>query len=197
MIEHVNSENPREFWKHIKSLGPKKKSNQIPFEVYCYDENGKQYLSNDQNTVLDTWKYDFENLYNLDGEQHIDGDFEKTIEENISVSENCMSYDTQTGMNKPREIGEVQWAVNRSKSGKSMGPDTLPYEIFKNDNSLNLLAKLYNNIFETGVIPSLWRTAIIKPIPKKSTKDFRVPAHYHAISLLSTVYKLFIKSIKE
>ena len=60
------------------------------------------------------------------------------------------------GMNKPIEIAEVQWAVNRSKSGKSMGPDNLPYKIFKNENSVNLLAKLYNYIFETGVIPSLW-----------------------------------------
>ena len=191
MIESINSENRREFWKHIKSLGPKKKSNKIPCEVYCYDEKGKQYLSNDQNTVLDTWKYEFENLCNLDGEQNIDGEFEKTIEENISVSENCMSYGSQTGMNKPIEIGEVQWPVNRSKSGKSMGPDNLPYEIFKNENSVNLLTKLYNYIFETGVIPSLWRTAIIKPIPKNSTKDFRVPAQYRAISLLSAVYKLF------
>ena len=39
LIERVNSENPRQFWKHIKSLGPKRKSNQIPFKVYCYDKN--------------------------------------------------------------------------------------------------------------------------------------------------------------
>ena len=102
-----------------------------------------------------------------------------------------MSYDTQTGMNKPIEIGEVQWAVNRSKFGKSMGPNNLPHEVFKNKNSVNLLAKLYNYILETGIIPTLRQTAIIKPIPKNSTKDFRVPAQYREISLLSTVYKLF------
>ena len=72
-----------------------------------------------------------------------------------------------------------------------MGPDNLSYEIFKNENSVNLLAKSYNYILETVVIPSLWRTAIIKPIPKNSTKDFRIPTQYCAISLLSTVYKLF------
>ena len=36
-----------------------------------------------------------------------------------------------------------------------MGPDNLPYEIFKNETSINLLAKLYNHIFEIGDMPTL------------------------------------------
>ena len=74
---------------------------------------------------------------------------------------------------------------------KAIGLDHLPYEIFKNPNLVSLLTKLFNCIYESGIIPSIWRVAIIKPIPKSSTQDLRIPTQYRAISLLSTVYKLF------
>ena len=39
--------------------------------------------------------------------------------------------------------------------------------------------------------------AIIKPIPKNSLADFRIPLEYRGISLLSTVYKLFTSVIND
>jgi hypothetical protein len=41
------------------------------------------------------------------------------------------------------------------------------------------------------IIPSIWKQAIIKPIPKSSTIDPRLPLNYRGIALLSTVYKLY------
>ena len=40
-------------------------------------------------------------------------------------------------------------------------------------------------------MPTIWKTAIIKPIPKSAMVDPRLPLQYRGISLLSTVYKLF------
>ena len=50
---------------------------------------------------------------------------------------------------------------------------------------------MFNLIFDTGLIPKLWKCAIIKPIPKNSLMDPRIPLNYRGISLLSTVYKMF------
>ncbi len=63
-IEHLNTENPREFWEAIKRLGPIKKT-EIPMEVY--DEHG--HVNNDVNCVLNTWSKEYETLfqeYNVD-----------------------------------------------------------------------------------------------------------------------------------
>ena len=40
-------------------------------------------------------------------------------------------------------------------------------------------------------MPTVWKIGIIKPIPKSSLLDPRVPLQYRGICLLSTVYKLF------
>ena len=56
-VEQVSTENPKEFWDHIKQLGPKRKGS-IPMEVYGYDEN----INSDENFVFQKWLSDFENL---------------------------------------------------------------------------------------------------------------------------------------
>ena len=50
---------------------------------------------------------------------------------------------------------------------------------------------MFNKIFDINIIPTDWKCAIIKPIPKSSILDPRVPLNYRGISLLSTVYKMF------
>ena len=56
---------------------------------------------------------------------------------------------------------------------------------------INSLHALFNICLDNGLIPSIWRTAIITPIPKDSTKDPRIPLNYRGISLLSIVSKLY------
>ena len=58
-IEEVCTKNPKEFWNHIKKLGPRKKS-ETPMKVRL-DENTH---SSDIDTVLEKWKNDFSSLYN-------------------------------------------------------------------------------------------------------------------------------------
>ena len=50
---------------------------------------------------------------------------------------------------------------------------------------------LFNKIYESSITPTIWNLAIVKPIPKNSLADPRLPLEYRGISLLSTVYKLF------
>ena len=56
---------------------------------------------------------------------------------------------------------------------------------------MSLLTKIFKFVFDTGIIPSVWKLAIIKPIPKNALLDPRIPLNYRGISLQSTVYKLF------
>jgi hypothetical protein len=72
-----------------------------------------------------------------------------------------------------------------------VGVDSLPNEIFKNRTSSKLLHCLFNKIFTLHVIPSVWKMAIIKPIPTNSSIDTRLPSQYGGIALLSTMYKLY------
>ena len=51
--------------------------------------------------------------------------------------------------------------------------------------------KLFQYYFDTGIFPSCWNQAIIKPIPKSKSKDPRVPLNYRGINLLSNIYKAY------
>ncbi len=57
-IEQLNTNNPREFWNELNNLGPRKKT-QIPMEVYDSESN----ITNNTNTVLNTWKSEFNELF--------------------------------------------------------------------------------------------------------------------------------------
>ena len=89
------------------------------------------------------------------------------------------------------DLNEVKKVIENAKLNKSIGIDNLPYEIFKNGKLTQVLAKLFNKVYDTCIIPTIWRLAIIKPLPKNSTMDPRLPLQYRGISLLSTLYKLY------
>jgi hypothetical protein len=86
---------------------------------------------------------------------------------------------------------EVQKALRKAKVNKATGFDGIPNEILKAGNSTSLLCTLFQRIFVSNIIPGAWNKAIIKPIPKGSMLDPKLPTQYRGISLLSTVYKLY------
>ena len=184
-LEETVKNNPREFWKVLKNLGPHKDQS-IPFEVY--DDN--KVVITDRNQVLNKWKSDYEKLYKapVEADCFDDQHFERCIEE-ISTLET--SINILPGLNHAIEIEEVRKSIHSSKNKKSVGLDNLPNEIFKNDASVRILATLFNKLFETGLVPSIWRKAILKPIPKGAKCDPRIPLEYRGISLVSTVYKIY------
>ncbi len=88
-------------------------------------------------------------------------------------------------------IEEVCKVLNKMRNNKALGIDNLPYEVLKNTESSLLLTKLFHKVFQTHIIPSLWRKSIIKPILKGSITDPHIPLQYRSIALLSTVYKIY------
>ncbi len=187
-IENINTKNPREFWRLISNIGPcKKKPNNIPLEVLL--ENGE--VIKDVPTVLNTWKEKYKDLFKEAAPNCFDDAYlhEKICE--LNELENNMSNTPTSFLNSMILPHEVRKCIFTAKNNKSIGLDNLPYEILKNEISVSLLTKLFNVIFQSRIVPSLWLKAIIKPIPKSAMTDARMPLQYRGISLLSTVSKLY------
>ena len=173
----VESENPKQFWNMIKRLGPRQNT-EIPLEII--DNNGQ--IVCDIPAVLDHWKLEFHNLYNK-------SNLENNVDEVKTVFTN--------NMDEPFCISEVSKAIQHAKNGKAPGPDGLPYDIFKNEASTQLLTVLFNKCYFTGLSPSIWTKAYIKPIPKSKTLDTRVPINYRGISLLCCIAKLYSATLNK
>ena len=184
-IEKNCTSDPKKFWDTLRRIGPRKTSH-IPLEVV--DDNGIE--SNRIDDVLHKWKTEYEKLFSfvpMDGE--FDEAFYTSIVEGMAELERtCHVLD---GLNDNITNAEVVSVIRGAKVNKSVGLDNLPNEILKNESTIEVLTVLFQKVFELGLIPSLWKFGILKPIPKSSLTDPRVPLQYRGISLLSTVYKLF------
>ncbi len=65
----------------------------------------------------------------------------------------------------PATIKKIKTYI-QYKNNKAVGIDSLPIEVLKNNASCELLKCLFHKICVIHVIPSAWKRAIIKPIPK-------------------------------
>ena len=101
---------------------------------------------------------------------------------------------TREGLDITRE--EVHYAVSLSKNRKAPGPDGIYSEvikILKNEESLNVIVKLFNMVYRSGVIPSDWLQSTFVTLPKKSSA--KRCSDYRLISLMSHFLKIFLKII--
>ena len=82
---------------------------------------------------------------------------------------------------------ELHHSLNRYHD-TAVGPDKIHYQFLKHlpESSLRVLLHAFNNIWQTGQIPSSWQEATIIPIPKRITA---IPTNYHPIALTSCICK--------
>ena len=76
------------------------------------------------------------------------------------------------------------------KLWKAVRCDEIPNEVLKVPGVWGILCKLFNVCFEKSLILSVWKSAIIKPIPKGKLYDKYCPVNYCCISLISCSAKL-------
>ena len=79
----------------------------------------------------------------------------------------------------------------KAKLGKAPGLDCIIYDALKNELAIKALCELFNYCLNTGFILSVWRKAIIYPIPKAGNNDPRIPLNDREISLLPVISKLY------
>ena len=91
--------------------------------------------------------------------------------------------------------GRIRYRHNTFKNAKSSGFDGIINEFIKHASTLfkQVLLKLFNAIFNTGIFPKVWAIGEIVPIHKKG--DVNDPSNYRGITLMSCLGKLFTSII--
>lgn len=97
--------------------------------------------------------------------------------------------------NVPFSPSELRAALSQCHD-TSPGPDGVPYAFLRhmNDTAFNFLLALFNQIWITGDFPSIWRVAVVLPIPKPG-KDHLHATNYRPISLTSCLCKVLEKMV--
>ena len=157
-----------------------------------YDDNGN--VCDDNKTVFETWHTDFNGVYNPNNEIDYDQTFYDNILQHKRLLEDNMLdplYVQNDFLNAPISRQEIEKVIYKAKNNKSCGFDKIPYEVLKFTTVIDVLHSLFQFCLDTGKIPSIWRNAMILPIPKDATKDPRVPLNYRGISRLPCISKLY------
>ncbi len=187
-LESACDDSPKKFWDTIKQLGPRK-AKSIPMTVKVGDD-----LVSDKVEVCNKWKSDFEMLYNNVGSNcTFDDDLLASVldhKANLEREMNVPGYVSNESLNHDIRVDEIEKVVVNLKKKKATGCDFIPNEVLKCHETRVLLCTLCNTCFKYSVIPSAWKRALIKPIPKGG-KDPYLPLSYRGISLVSCVAKVY------
>ncbi|KAK3510278.1 hypothetical protein QTP70_032702, partial [Hemibagrus guttatus] len=138
------------------------------------DRDGRVLTS--EESVQRRWKEYFEELMNEENER------EKRVEGVNSVKQK---------VDKIRK-DEVRKALKRMKSGKAVGPDDIPVEVWKclGEAAVEFLTSLFNRVLESERMPEEWRRSVLVPI-FKNKGDVQSCSNYRGIKLMSHTMKLW------
>ena len=99
------------------------------------------------------------------------------------------SSDESEPYNVPFTLSELKESLKKSKD-TAAGPDNIHYQFLRRlpESCLQVLLKVYNQVWESGNFPPSWREALVVPIPKPG-KDTTKPENYRPIALTSCLCK--------
>ncbi|KAK3522566.1 hypothetical protein QTP86_024988, partial [Hemibagrus guttatus] len=134
-----------------------------------------------EESVQRRWKEYFEELMNEENER------EKRVEGVNSVEQK---------VDKIRK-DEVWKALKRMKSGKAVGPDDIPVEVWKclGEAAVEFLANLFNRVLESERMPEEWRRSVLVPI-FKNKGDVQSCSNYKGIKLMSHTMKVWERVVE-
>ncbi|KAK3548755.1 hypothetical protein QTP70_020328 [Hemibagrus guttatus] len=143
------------------------------------DRDGRVLTS--EESVQRRWKEYFEELMNEENER------EKRVEGVNSVEQK---------VDKIRK-DEVRKALKRMKSGKAVGPDDIPVEVWKclGEAAVEFLTSLFNRVLESERMPEEWRRSVLVPI-FKNKGDVQSCSNYRGIKLMSHTMKVWERVVE-
>lgn len=97
--------------------------------------------------------------------------------------------------NQPFSFSELSWALNKCR-GSSAGPDDVGYPLLQHLPYIgkSFLLDIINEIWQTGKIPTDWKSSLIVPILKPD-KNCQNPESYRPISLLNCISKVMERMV--
>ena len=124
--------------------------------------------------------------------------FSKLLNETNTSKTNLRENNSRVERHFHRRIRteEVNEALKKMKSGKAVGPDDLPIEVWRcmGEVEVQWLTRLFNRIFETRKMPDAWRHSVVVPI-YKNKGDIQNCTNYRGIKLMSHTMKLWERII--
>ncbi|KAK3506225.1 hypothetical protein QTP70_002928 [Hemibagrus guttatus] len=162
----------REGEKDLYRLARQKDRDGKDVQQVIKDRDGRVLTS--EESVHRRWKEYFEELMNEENER------EKRVEGVNSVEKK---------VDKIRK-DEVRKALKRMKSGKAVGPDDIPVEVWKclGEAAVEFLTSLFNRVLESEKMPEEWRRSVLVPI-FKNKGDVQSCSNYRGIKLMSHTMK--------
>ena len=166
-LKTMRTKNPKEFWK-ILNKGKRKEQPDIPVDTFFefYKELNQ--------------KPDQKDTPNLP---------EPEIQETNQINEE---------VNKYIDKNEILNCIKKLKCNKASGEDYITNEYIKATATqfINIYEKLFNVIFDTGIIPDIWLIGSIKPIFKNKGNTYD-PNNFRPITILSCLGKLFTSILND
>ncbi|KAK3553266.1 hypothetical protein QTP86_032776 [Hemibagrus guttatus] len=149
-------------------------------QVRVIKDRDERVLTSEE-SVQRRWKEYFEELMNEENER------EKRVEGVNSVEQK---------VDKIRK-DEVRKALKRMKSGKAVGPDDIPVEVWKclGEAAVEFLASLFNRVLESERMPEEWRRSVLVPI-FKNKGDVQSCSNYRGIKLMSHTMKVWERVVE-
>ena len=142
------------------------------------DKNGR--VLSKEESMRSRWKEYFEKLLNEENPRRI----------------------IEVGNPNVREVpditrDEVKRALDRMKSGKAVGPDLIPVEVWKclGREGIDILWDLMCKIYHQEKMPNSWRNSIMAPI-YKGKGDIQECSNYRGIKLISHTMKIYERIIE-
>ena len=135
--------------------------------------------------------------YQRESEVHLPMERTKEVRKQIKAARDITNRRTpESCMTEKFTLQELEDGIRKLKTKKAPGADGITNEFLKHlgPTAKILLLSIYNESWDSGLVPSTWKEAHIQPVLKKG-KDKKGPENYRPISLLSCTGKLMERLI--
>jgi hypothetical protein len=151
-------------------------------QIKCIKDETDRFLVKDEE-IKNRWRTYFDKLFNDESEK-------TAIELDDSIDNNRRFV-------RRIQESEVKAVLKMMKTGKALGPDDIPIEVWKclRDIAIMWFTKLFNIIFRSNKMPDEWRRSILVPI-FKNKGDIQSCTNYRGIKLMSHTMKFWERVIE-
>ena len=172
-VVSLGDSSSRDWWRHMKSLmGTSSRGvSELQGLANRHTEGNLQSLAESINTFLVSVS---EDMPRLTPDHHI-FDIDEPLPAVFTIS-----------------VEETEAALLKIKTGKATGPDNIPPWILKDFAHIlsRPIAAIYNSSLREGILPTMWKTATVVPLPKKHPPT-SIEKDIRPISLTPIVAKTF------